>query len=231
MPIRIRKAVLLGTWLLSRSTPRPPFPGQGPFLPRCSTRRAPTSRFSDNQVNDTSSTNFGIPRIEVEGMTLTPPGERIRFGAPRAETTPGIFAQTTVEGRDTLSKVAGNHGLKFGVEARRELNNNSLVGGARPVYSFVGLFNLANETPIFEAINTDPVTGLPADARRYFRTSDFGFFFQDDWKVRPNLTLNLGLRYEIFTPLREKRGRITNLQFPAGHLDMAKISLQSSLFR
>src|ERR1041384_7226311 len=193
--------------------------------------RANFTRFSDNQVNDTSSTNFGIPRIEVEGMTLTPPGERIRFGAPRAETTPGIFAQTTVEGRDTLSKVAGNHGLKFGVEARRELNNNSLVGGARPVYSFVGLFNLANETPIFEAINTDPVTGLPADARRYFRTSDFGFFFQDDWKVRPNLTLNLGLRYEIFTPLREKRGRITNLQFPAGHLDMAKISLQSSLFR
>lgn len=191
--------------------------------------RANFTRFADNQVVDTASTNFGIPRIEVEGMTLNPPGERIRFGAPRSETTPGIFAQTTIEARDTLSKVAGNHGLKFGVEARRELNNNSLVGGSRPDYSFSGLFNLANETPIFESINTDPITGLPADAQRYFRTGDFGFFFQDDWKVKPNLTLNLGLRYEIFTPLREKRGRITNLAFPTGRLDMSKISLLSSL--
>jgi Carboxypeptidase regulatory-like domain/TonB dependent receptor len=193
--------------------------------------RANFTRFGDNQVTDTSGTNFGIPRIEVEGMTLNPPGERIRFGAPRSETTPGIFAQTTFELRDTLSKVAGSHGLKFGIEARRELNNNSLVGGARPDYSFSGLFNLANETPIFEAINTDPITGLPADAQRYFRTSDFGFFVQDDWKVRPNLTLNLGLRYEIFTPLTEKRGRITNLTFPAGQLNQSKISLQNQLFK
>jgi hypothetical protein len=192
--------------------------------------RANFTRFADNQVTDSSNTDFGIPRIEVEGLQLNPPGERIRFGAPRAETTPGKFAQTTFEVRDTLNKVIANHGLKFGVELRREINNNSLVGGARPLYSFSGLFNLANETPIFEAINTDPNTGLPADAQRYFRTSDFGFFVQDDWKVRPNLTLNIGLRYEIFTPLTEKQGRITNLVFPAGDLNQASIQLQQKLF-
>ena len=193
--------------------------------------RANFTRFSSNQVKDSISTNFGIPRIEVEGLPLNPPGERIRFGAPQAETTPGVFAQNTFEVRDTLSKVLGNHGLKFGVEVRKEQNNNNLVGGARPVYSFVGLFNLANETPIFEGVNTDPATGRPADAQRYFRTGDYGFFIQDDWKMRPNLTFNIGLRYEIFTPLKEKEGRITNLVFPAGQLNQSKVQIQDKLFK
>jgi hypothetical protein len=192
--------------------------------------RANFTRFSDDQVKDSVDTNFGIPRIEVEGLPITPGGERIRIGAPRAETSPGEFAQTTFEIRNTLNKLYGTHGFKFGVEIRRELNNNSLVGGARPLFSFVGLFNLANETPIFEAINTDPQTGTPADAQRYFRTSNFGFFIQDDWKIRPNLTFNLGLRYEIFTPLTEKQGRITNLAFPAGQLNQAKLQFQQELF-
>ncbi|HEX8184618.1 MAG TPA: TonB-dependent receptor, partial [Blastocatellia bacterium] len=192
--------------------------------------RANFTRFSSNQVTDSSNTNFGIPRIEVEGLPLNPPGERLRLGAPRAETTPGVFAQNTFEVRDTLSKVYNTHALRFGVEIRKEQNNNNLVGGARPLFSFVGLFNLANETPIFESINTDPTTGLPADAQRYFRTSDYGFFVQDDWKVRPNLTLNIGLRYEIFTPLKEKEGRITNLVFPPGALDQSQIVIQRQLF-
>src|SRR6185436_19270235 len=192
--------------------------------------RANFTRFSSNQVQDSIDTNFGIPRIEVEGLPLDPPGERIRFGAPQGETSPGVFAQNTFELRDTLSKVIGNHGLKFGVEVRREQNNNNLVGGARPVFSFVGLFNLANETPIFEGINTDPATGRPADAQRYFRTGDYGFFVQDDWKLRPNLTLNIGLRYEIFTPLTEKEGRITNLVFPAGQLNQSTVQIKDKLF-
>ena len=115
-----------------------------------------------------------------------------------------------------LSKVWGSHGLRIGGEVRKEQDNNNLAGGARPVFSFVGLFNLANETPIFEAINADPRTGLPADAQRYFRTSTYAFFVQDDWKVRPNLTLNLGLRYEYFTPLREKRRPHRKPRIPRG---------------
>ncbi len=56
------------------------------------------TRYASNQVEASSETNFGIPRIEVEGL----PFDRIRFGANRAETTPAIFAQTTYEVRDTL---------------------------------------------------------------------------------------------------------------------------------
>ena len=184
------------------------------------------TRFSFNQVTASSGVNFGIPRVEVEGL----PFDRIRFGAPRDEATPGLFAQNTFEFRDTVSKVLSNHAWKFGGEVRREQDNDNLVGGARPLYSFTGLFNLANDTPVFEAINVDPATGRPADAQRYFRTSIFGLFAQDDWKVTPNLTLNLGLRWEYFTPLRETRGRISNIAFGPNGLKDSRIVVSDELF-
>src|SRR6185295_12151433 len=98
------------------------------------------TRFADDGVADASNVNFGIPRLEIEGLPLP---DRIRFGARQDETTPGKFAQNQYEFRDNLSKVVGSHALRFGVEMRWEQDNNSLVGGARPLYSFQGLFNLA----------------------------------------------------------------------------------------
>jgi carboxypeptidase family protein/TonB-dependent receptor-like protein len=188
--------------------------------------RANFTRFTFDQVSTNQNVNFGIPRIEVEGL----PFDRIRFGANRSETTPAKFAENTFEVRDTLSKVFGVHAMKAGLEIRKEQNNNSLVGGARPLFSFVGLFNLANGTPVFESINADPRSGLPADAQRYFRTSTYAGFVQDDWKIRPNLTLNIGLRYEYFTPLRETQGRISNLVFPPGQLANSKLVVSDELF-
>ncbi len=185
------------------------------------------TRFADNQVIDSSSTDFGIPRLEVESY----PFDRIRFGPPHADTTPGIFAQNTYEVRDTLSKVMGNHGLKAGFEIRREQNNNNLVGAARPLYSFSGLWNLANDTPIFEAVNADPRTGAPADAQRYFRTGDYALFLQDDWKLRPNLTLNIGLRYEYYSPLTEKRGELSNLIFGSQDLTNSRVAVTNRLYQ
>ena len=170
------------------------------------------TRFSDDGLADAASVNFGIPRLEVEGLALP---DRIRFGAPQSETTPGKLAQNQLEFRDSVSKVVGNHAFKFGAEVRWEQDNNSLVGGARPLYSFQGLFNLANDTPVFEQINADPSTGAPADAQRYFRTHTYGLYAQDQWKVRPNLTLTLGLRWEYFSPITESRDRLSNLVYAA----------------
>ena len=170
------------------------------------------TRFSDNGLADAANVNFGIPRIEVEGLAIP---DRVRFGAPQSETTPSKLAQNQFEFRDGLTKVAGNHALKFGVEARWEQDNSSLVGGARPLYSFQGLFNLANDTPVFEQINANPGTGAPADAQRYFRTHTYGLFAQDQWKLRPDLSLMLGLRWEYFSPITEKQNRVSNLVYAA----------------
>ncbi|MFN7998553.1 MAG: TonB-dependent receptor [Bryobacteraceae bacterium] len=187
------------------------------------------TRFSDNGLADAAHVNFGIPRLEVEGLALP---DRIRFGAPQSETTPSKIAQNQYEMRDGLTKVAGNHALKVGAELRWEQDNSSLVGGSRPLYSFQGLFNLANDTPVFEQINADPQTGAPADAQRYFRTHTYALYAQDQWKVRSNLTLMLGLRWEYFSPITETQGRVSNLVFAApGTLAGATVQRVGELFR
>ncbi|HKY28374.1 MAG TPA: TonB-dependent receptor [Pyrinomonadaceae bacterium] len=187
------------------------------------------TKFAFNELESSAETNFGIPRIEVEGMFRD--GSRIRFGAPQAETTPGVFSEKTFEFRDVVSHVRGNHGLKFGGEYRRELNDNNLNGGSRPLYSFVGLFNLANDAPIFYQINADPETGGIANAERHFRSGSYGLFFQDDWKARPNLTLNMGLRYEYFGVLKEENDQVANFVFgPGGGLAGSRVEPVSELY-
>ncbi len=174
--------------------------------------RSNFTRLASNQVQASPNTDFGIPNIQVEGV----PFNQIRWGRSRAETTPAIFSQNTFELADTAIRVFGNHAVKLGASFRREFDNNQLAGGARPLYSFVGLFNLANDTPIFEAINADPTTGTPTTAQRELRSNDISVFVQDDWKLTPNLTLNLGLRYEYFSPLVDAGNRLTNLQLGTG---------------
>jgi hypothetical protein len=187
------------------------------------------TKFAFNEVESSAQTNFGIPRIEIESVFRD--GSRIRFGANQSEATPGIFSEKTLEFRDIVSNVRGNHGLRFGGEFRPELNDDNLNGAARPLYTFAGLFNFANDAPLFYQINADPHTGGPAIAQRHFRTSGYGLFFQDDWKARPNLTLNLGLRYEYFSVLKEKNNQVANFVFgPGGGLAGSKVVPTSNLY-
>ena len=190
--------------------------------------RVNATRFAFNEVESSSETNFGIPRIEIENL----PFDRIRFGAPRAETTPGIFAQNTFEVRDTLRWVRGSMAWSFGGEHRWEQKNDNLAGGARPLFTFAGLFNFANDAPLFYSITADPRTGGLGQSVRYFRSSTSAFFAQNDWKVRPNLTVNLGLRWEYFSPLSEKNGTLSNLVLgPAGQeLTGARLEVVDRLF-
>ena len=181
-------------------------------------------QFSQNQIIDSSNTNFGIPRIEIEGAGFN--NNRIRFGAPQADTTPAIFDQRTFEIRDTLTQIFGNHGIKYGAEFRREISDNDLSGGSRPLFTFPGLFNFANDASVFEQIDIDPTSGQQANARRNFRNNVYGLFVQDDWKVRPNLTLNLGLRYEYFTPIKEGNGRLSALVLGQGDRALLDAHLQ-----
>ncbi|HEY2963627.1 MAG TPA: TonB-dependent receptor [Pyrinomonadaceae bacterium] len=187
------------------------------------------TKFAFNEVESSAQTNFGIPRVEIENVFRD--GSRIRFGANQAETTPGIFSEKTFEFRDIVSNVRGNHGLKFGGELRLERNDDNLNGASRPLYTFGGLFNFANDAPLFYQINADPRTGGVADAQRHFRSGGYGLFFQDDWKMRPNLTLNFGVRYEYFQVLKERDNLVSNFIFgPGGGLAGARVEPTDTLY-
>jgi hypothetical protein len=168
------------------------------------------TRYAFNGITSNPQVNFAIPRIEIQGLPL-PGGQRIRYGAAQGDDSPGILAQNTYAFRDVLSKVVGNKALKFGFEYSHEQDNDALIGGARPDQVFQGPWNFANGTPIFEAIEVNPLTGgAPTTRGQYYRSSIYGLFVQNDWKLRPNLTLNIGMRWEYYAPPTEAKGHLTN---------------------
>lgn len=173
------------------------------------------TKWGYNEVDANPDTNFGIPRVEIEQFV---PTNRISFGAPRAANTPGIIRETQFNIRDTVTVISGNHAVRFGVDFRKDRNENPGTGAARPVYTFVGPWNFANDAPIFYAVQAS-LTGEPFAGQAPFSTGGTALFVQDDWKVRPNLTINLGLRWEYFNPVSSEEGLGVLIFGPNGLVD------------
>lgn len=175
--------------------------------------RANWTRFFTNQFLSNPNVAWNLPRWEIENV----PGDRVKYGANQGTNSPGVFAQNQYEFRDTFNKILGRHGLKAGGSVTLNQDNNDYeFGAARPVYVAHGIWNFVDGAPIYEGINVDPRTGTPTDVHKYYRQHDFAFFGQDDLKVRPNLTFNIGLRYEYFAPLNEKFDHQSNLLLGSG---------------
>jgi hypothetical protein len=143
----------------------------------------------------------------------------IPFGGPVYIPREFIFNTWTIA--DTLTQVVGRHSLKYGFELRYIQENSNYELETRPFYEFNSIFNFANDQPwLVEAlVNRDPSSpnfGDFQDTPRKFRWTQWAAFVQDDWKVLPNLTLNLGLRYEVFGRPTETEGRLNNVTLGSG---------------
>jgi Carboxypeptidase regulatory-like domain len=181
--------------------------------------RGGVTRWFWNEAQSNPQAPFGLPQDTVDNLgaaNLQP------LGAPG----PSIFNQTTFNFRDTASTTKGKHTLKFGADLYWEQDNDNLSQSSRPTYNFRSLWDFANDVPYKEAGNFDPATGNPTSATKYIRSQIYAGFIQDDYRILPNLTLNLGLRWEYFTPTTEKYGNISNVVLGSGPNPLNNLSLK-----
>jgi hypothetical protein len=115
-----------------------------------------------------------------------------------------ILNQWTYTFKDVATKVYGRHTIKFGAEVTRLFYLQDNASAGVPSYNFFNIWDFLDDAPHNEAGGFNPITGFPTTIRQDQRENLLGIFIQDDLKVRPNLTLNFGLRWSYFGPLYSK---------------------------
>jgi len=152
-----------------------------------------------------------IPLINVPGIAS--------YGTGFSDAT---FIQNNQNWKDVLSINHGSHAFKTGgivqcgsgCPGAGALFHNTYT---RVVYDFPSLFDFVKDDPLSESnIGFDPKTGKQTgpDFRPVFL--NFGAFFQDDWKVKRNLTLSMGIRWEVYLNPWDKDNLFVGATFPSG---------------
>src|SRR5262249_33697197 len=121
-----------------------------------------------------------------------------------AVASPEIFHQTSIQFDDTLAWTRGAHNLKFGFQAIRYRNNYVPAvtsDGASGQIGFNGQYTDNAEADFFLGLPFFMGYGKGFAGTVGQRNSTFGAYFQDDWRVSQHLTINFGLRWQVFTPI------------------------------
>ncbi len=170
----------------------------------------------------------GVPdNASINGLTLFEISGYQRLGEPGY--TPTTSTSQEFQYGDTLSIVHGKHTLKIGPQVRFSQFNLFQIGQPRGAFSFSGEFT-ADSPSSGDGSGSglaDMLLGLPTTSTistlTYFgnRQQTYGAFIQDDYKLSPKLTLNLGLRYDYTTPISEAHNQQSNFDFATGQLVVA----------
>lgn len=187
--------------------------------------RANAAGWRWNEIDTNPQEPFGLPQDNIDNIGGAGPSA---FGAPG----PSNLNQWTYSYNDVLTKVAGRHNIRVGGELTRLYYLNNPVYAARPSYNFNNLWDFANDAPYFESGQFNNSTGVPFANREDDRTNIWGFFVQDDYKVLPNLTINVGLRWSYFGSYYAKQNNLGVLRFGNGGnpLDGLNIRVGGSLY-
>jgi hypothetical protein len=150
--------------------------------------------------------NLGVP-----GLTL--------FTGGLSTTQQAVFHWNSWQAYDNVFLTKGTHSLKFGANVERIENNQFTPSRPGGEFDFNSLQDFLTNNPA--TLTADKLGGSKG-----VRETIFGAYVQDDFHFRPNLTLNLGLRYEMATVPTEVRGELASLQ----HLTDTTVVVKSPLF-
>jgi hypothetical protein len=137
--------------------------------------------------------NINIPQL---GLSIGPEGNSPQSGA-----------QNTYQALNNVAYTRGAHSLKFGAEYRNWIAPGNFLPRSRGEFNYLNL-----EQFVSDLIPTGPNGALRGAGSGFFAGNQqavYGFV-QDDWKVTPNFTLNLGLRYEFTTNPRDVKLQTLN---------------------
>jgi hypothetical protein len=149
----------------------------------------------DGAALNSSPLNYGLPNVTLSNITGL------------NEQQPNFFTAQTISLSETLSWIHGKHNLRFGGDYRRV--HRDFLGGSNSTgtFYFTGAFSGSS---LGDFLRGEPQeTSIDsAIAKSYLRDNVTDVYAQDDWRVRPNLTVNYGVRYEFFAPYTEKYGHM-----------------------
>jgi Outer membrane receptor for ferrienterochelin and colicins len=153
------------------------------------------------------ATREGLPFITVAGgFTI---GNNFEGEIPQVG--------NTLQWADNLTKVLGKHTIKFGVDFRNQRLNQTLFFDPNGDYGFTGggvNDPLATDIAGNQSIIPNYLLGIPDSFLQgsaqdsHYRTNSLYLYGQDSWKIKTNLTLNYGLRWELNTPFADKLHRV-----------------------
>jgi hypothetical protein len=148
---------------------------------------------------------FGINLLPLINMGIADNNlnKSLSFGPSGNFANVGIF-QNRWDLSSNVNWIAGRHTIYLGASLNATQLNiiNKNTEAASLSFTNLTQFLLGNVLPSSTFSN--------GSANRYYRASQIGAFVQDNWKIRSNLTINLGLRYDYEGPLSEKHGTLVN---------------------
>ena len=179
---------------------------------RFSRLRNTVTPFFTNRAN--ISGNAGIAGNDQSAPNWGPP--TLQFASGIATLTDGISANNrnrTDALSLTVSSYRGHHNVTLGGDFRRQEFNVFSQQNPRGTFSFTG----ANGTDFASFLEGLPDTSALnfGNPDKYLRQSVYDAFLTDDYRVRPDLTINAGLRWEYGAPLTELHNRLVNLDVAA----------------
>ena len=188
--------------------------------------RANAAGFRYNELDTNPQAPFGLAQDQLFDSSGTDQIGTISVGSVGVP-APAHLNQWTYGYKDVATKVLNTQTLKFGFDFTRLYYLNDPIGAHN--YTFYNIWDFLNDAPEAESGPFQATTGIPGGFRNDNRQNLFGIFFQDDWKLRPNLTVSAGLRYSYFGPLTDKNNNMSVLSFGSGTSLLTGISLRSGI--